>query len=207
MNQYSNAVIERIRNNLFATPKEMQENGLKEFERTRVLQIRDMYNYWLAYPTTRDRDILDEIQHRFNTDRQVAYRYIAVLRVLLSDLGKTNKDFIRFQFNEMIRDAYDMARRDHNPEAMIKALDKFAKYNQLDKSDALENQWDSIMPQQFIMTDDPTVIGFKPIPNIREKIKAKINQYWNDQIEDIRFEEMEGKLHINNIPKYGTPTD
>lgn len=199
MNPYSNAVIERIRNNLFSTPAEMKKNGLTEFEQNRVLHIREMYNHWLAYPTTKERDILDEMQRRFNIQREVAYRYLAVLRILLSHLGQTNKDFIRWQFNEKIMNAYEMALRDHNAEAMIKALDKYAKYNNLDKADVLENQWEQIMPQQFVMTDDPTVIGFKAIPNIREKIKAKINQYWNEQIEDVRFDEMESKKYINSF--------
>lgn len=175
----------------------MAENGLKEFERERVLHLRDMYNYWLQYPTTREKDILQEVEKRFGVDRATAYNYVGALRVLLGDLGKTNKDFIRFQFNEMLRDAYDMARRDHDADAMIKALDKFAKYNNLDKPDSVDFQWESILPQQFVMSDDPTTIGFKAIPNIREKIKAKINQYWNQQIEDVRFEELEGKRHIN----------
>lgn len=201
MNPYSNAVIERIRNNLFSTPAEMKKNGLTEFEQNRVLHIREMYNHWLAYPTTRERDILDEMQRRFNIQREVAYRYLAVLRILLSHLGQTNKDFIRWQFNEKIMNAYEMALRDHNAEAMIKALDKYAKYNNLDKADVLENQWEQIMPQQFVMTDDPSVIGFKPIPNIREKIKAKINQYWNEQIEDVRFDEMDSKKYINSFQR------
>ena len=201
---FTNAVIERIRNNLFATPAEMQENGLNEREQTRVLNLRDMYNYWLAYPTTRDKDILSEVERRFKVDKPTAYNYVGALRVLLGDLGKTNKDFIRFQFNEMLRDAYDMARRDHDADAMIKALDKFAKYNNLDKPDSQDFQWESIMPQQFVMSDDPTTIGFKAIPNVREKIKAKIDQYWNSQIEDVRFEELEGKQHINQNNRNAT---
>ena len=201
---FTNAVIERIRNNLFSTPDEMVQNGLKELDRTRVLHLRDMYNYWLQYPTTREKDILAEIEKRFSVDKQTAYNYLGALRCLLGDLGKTNKDFIRFQFNELLRDAFDMAKRDHNAEAMIKALDKYAKYNNLDKADNVDINWDSIMPQQFVMSDDPTTIGFKAIPNVREKIKAKINQYWNQQIEDVRFEELEGKKIINQTGKNGT---
>ena len=156
---FTNSVIEKIRNNLFETPKVMAENGLKEFERERVLHLRDMYNYWLQYPTTREKDILQEVEKRFGVDRATAYNYVGA-------------------------------------DAMIKALDKFAKYNNLDKPDSVDFQWESILPQQFVMSDDPTTIGFKAIPNIREKIKAKINQYWNQQIEDVRFEELEGKRHI-----------
>lgn len=189
MSAFSNAVIERIRNNLFATPGEMADNGLTPDEQTRILQLRDVYNHWIAYPTTRERDILQLIEERYGHSRQVAYKYVALLRSLLADLGKVSKDYIRFQFNEMIRDAYDAAKKEGNIDAMVKALGQFAKYNQLDKEDVLDTRWETLKPQQFVMTDDPSVIGFKPIPNIREKIKATIHKYWNDQIEDVRFVE------------------
>ena len=65
MSSYSSAVVERIRNNLFATPKEMEDNRLSEFEQTRILRLRDMYNHWIAYPTTRERDITEEILRRW----------------------------------------------------------------------------------------------------------------------------------------------
>lgn len=189
MSAFSNAVIERIRNNLFATPGEMADNGLTPDEQTRILQLRDVYNHWIAYPTTRERDILEMIEKQYGHSRQVAYKYVALLRSLLGDLGKVSKDYIRFQFNEMIRDAYDAAKKEGNIDAMVKALGQFAKYNQLDKEDVLDTRWETLKPQQFVMTDDPSVIGFKPIPNIREKIKATIHKYWDDRIEDVRFVE------------------
>ena len=200
MSAFSNAVIERIRNNLFATPGEMADNGLTPDEQTRILQLRDVYNHWIAYPTTRERDILQLIEERYGHSRQVAYKYVALLRSLLADLGKVSKDYIRFQFNEMIRDAYDAAKKEGNIDAMVKALGQFAKYNQLDKEDVLDTRWETLKPQQFVMTDDPTVIGFKPIPNIREKIKATIHKYWNDQIEDVRFVEADT---VNELMREG----
>lgn len=47
------------------------------------------------------------------------------------------------------------------------------------------------MVQPFEPTDDPSVLGIKAIPNIREKIKSKIQQYWSEDIEDVEFEEVE----------------
>ncbi len=201
MSAFSNAVIERIRLNLFATPGEMADNGLTPDEQTRILQLRDVYNHWIAYPTTRERDILELIETRYGHSRQVAYKYVALLRSLLADLGKVSKDYIRFQFNEMIRDAYDEAKKAGNIEAMVKALGQYAKYNQLDKEDVLDTRWETLKPQQFVMTDDPSVIGFKPIPNIREKIKATIHKYWNDQIEDVRFVEADT---VNELMREGS---
>jgi len=200
MSAFSNAVIERIRLNLFATPGEMADNGLTPDEQTRILQLRDVYNHWIAYPTTRERDILELIETRYGHSRQVAYKYVALLRSLLADLGKVSKDYIRFQFNEMIRDAYDEAKKAGNIEAMVKALGQYAKYNQLDKEDVLDTRWETLKPQQFVMTDDPSVIGFKPIPNIREKIKATIHKYWDDHIEDVRYVEADT---VNELMREG----
>lgn len=198
MSQFSQQVIERIRENLFATQQEMADAGLTEQEQKRLLELREIYQYWITYPTIRERDILEEMEKRFELTRQQAYKYMSVLRVLIGDLGKTSKDYMRWLFNQRILDMYDKANKDGNVEAAIKALGQFAKYNQLDKEDIVANRWETLKPQMFIMTDDPSVIGFKPIANIREKIKAKIAQYSNDLIEDIRFVESDSVRQIAN---------
>lgn len=71
------------------------------------------------------------------------------------------------------------------------AANYYGKYTQLDKEDILDKGYDKIVVQPFEPTDDPTVLGIKPIPNVREKIKTKIQQYWSDDIEDVSFEEVE----------------
>lgn len=51
--------------------------------------------------------------------------------------------------------------------------------------------YDRIVVQPFTATDDPTVLGIKPIPNINEKIKEMLDKYRKEtiDIEDIEFEE------------------
>ncbi|RGZ69589.1 hypothetical protein DW978_10540 [Phocaeicola vulgatus] len=55
----------------------------------------------------------------------------------------------------------------------------------------MDKGYDKIIVQPFEPTDDPTVLGIKPIPNVRDRIKSKIQQYWSDDIEDVDFEEVE----------------
>lgn len=52
-------------------------------------------------------------------------------------------------------------------------------------------RYDRIVVQPFTATDDPTVLGIKPIPNINEKIKEMLDKYRKEtiDIEDIEFEE------------------
>ena len=51
--------------------------------------------------------------------------------------------------------------------------------------------YDLIFVQPFTATDDPSVLGIKPIPNIQEKIQKMIAKYRAEtiDIEDVEYEE------------------
>lgn len=74
---------------------------------------------------------------------------------------------------------------------MAAAADKYAKYTQLDKEDELNFDYDKIVVQAFVPTDDPSVAGFKPIPNLRDVIREKIESYNKEYeyIQEIKLEE------------------
>ena len=74
---------------------------------------------------------------------------------------------------------------------MAAAADKYAKYTQLDKEDELNFDYDKIVVQAFVPTDDPSVAGFRPIPNLRDVVRKKIEQYSKDfdYIEEIKLED------------------
>ncbi|MBQ8542908.1 MAG: hypothetical protein IJ436_08510 [Bacteroidaceae bacterium] len=120
-----------------------------------------------------------------------AYTDLSILKTLLGELQKTTKDYHRFRFNQMIQEAYELARVQKDAKAMQAAAAQYAKYNQLDKEDALNFDYEKIIVQTFVPTEDPSVAGFKPIPNIREKIRSKIDFYSQDSefIEEIEIEE------------------
>ena len=82
------------------------------------------------------------------------------------------------------------------------AADKYAKYNQLDKEDALEYPWEDIIPQNYEPSSDPTLLGIKPIANIQEKIAALKKKY-NADIEDVDFDEIGiSQSLLNDLKKY-----
>ncbi len=56
-----------------------------------------------------------------------------------------------------------------------------------------------IVVQPFTATDDPSVLGIKPIPNIQDKIKKMLEKYRAEtmDIDDVTFEDAdleEGEL-------------
>ena len=185
------ATIEVCEKYLFADITEMSADGIPELIQQRLLRLRDMYNFWLQFPRKKDLEIVSELERRYSVSKSTAYEDIRIIKRLLGDLAKTTKDYHRYKFCQMIDETFDMAKRTKDARAMGAAANYYAKYTQLDKEDILDKGYDKIIVQPFEPTDDPTVLGIKPIPNVREKIKSKIEQYWSDDIEDVDFEPVE----------------
>ena len=74
---------------------------------------------------------------------------------------------------------------------MEKAASSYAKFNRVDLEDEQAVPYDMIVVQPFTATDDPTVLGIKPMPRLQERIQELIHKYRaeNVDIEDIEFEE------------------
>lgn len=185
------ATIDVCEKYLFADVNEMSADGLPEVIQQRLLRLRDMYNFWLQFPRKKDLEIVGELELRYKVSKSTAYEDIRIIKRLLGDLAKTTKDYHRYKFCQMIDETFDMAKRIKDARAMGAAANYYGKYTQLDKEDILDKGYDKIVVQPFEPTDDPTVLGIKPIPNVREKIKSKIQQYWAEDIEDVEFEEVE----------------
>lgn len=185
------ATIEVCERYLFADVDEMTADGLPELIQQRLIRLRDMYNYWLQFPRKKDLEIVQELEYRYKISKSAAYEDIRIIKRLLGDLAKTTKDYHRYKFCQMIDETFEMARRIKDARAMGAAANYYGKYTQLDKEDILDKGYDKIIVQPFEPTDDPTVLGIKPIPNVRDRIKSKIQQYWSDDIEDVDFEEVE----------------
>ena len=185
------ATIEVCRDHLFSDREEMTQNNIPVVIQERLIRLRDMYNLWLNFPRKKDVEIVKELELRYKIQRSTAYEDIRIIKALLGDLNKSTKDFHRWKFCGMLDEAYEMAKRMKDARAMVAAADKYGKYTQLDKEDLIDRGYDKIQVQPFEPTDDPSVIGIKPIPNIRQRIQDKIKQYWNDDIEDIDYEVVE----------------
>lgn len=185
------ATIEVCRDHLFSDREEMTQNNIPVVIQERLIRLRDMYNLWLNFPRKKDVEIVKELELRYKIQRSTAYEDIRIIKALLGDLNKSTKDFHRWKFCGMLDEAYEMAKRMKDARAMVAAADKYGKYTQLDKEDLIDRGYDKIQVQPFEPTDDPSVIGIKPIPNIRQRIQDKIKQYWSDDIEDIDYEVVE----------------
>ena len=84
-----------------------------------------------------------------------------------------------------------MAKARKDTKTMEKAAASYAKFNRVDLEDEQAVPYEMIVVQPFTATDDPTVLGIKPIPNLQEKIDKMIKHYGAEtiDIEDIEYEE------------------
>lgn len=183
--------LELCRLHLFDDIERLQENKISQQGIDRILRLRAAFTMWNKYPRKKEAEIRDYIMQQSGVERTAAYEDIQILKTLLGEFAESSKEFHRFRFNFMIENAYDLAERKQDARAMAAAAGNYAKYNQLDKDDAVKIPWDEIVPQTFEPTSDPSVIGIKPVANIREKIAAMKRKYINDIAEDIDFEEVD----------------
>ena len=159
--------------------------------RERIKRLRVAYTFWYEFPTKTETDIRDHLMSEFEVAKSTAYEDIQVIKVLLGDIKNPAKEWIRFQVNTMLDEAYRIAELQKDPKAMVMAADKKGKYNMLDKPDAEPLPYGDIVPQPFEPTDDPTELGIKKDPDIREKKKKMLDKYMSEiEIIDVPYEEM-----------------
>lgn len=176
---------------LFSPLDRMLAAGVPEITANRILRLRDAYTYWLQFPDKRDREMVGYLQRRYGISVSTSYEDLNLVKNLLGNLQKASKDYHRYRAIERFNRAYDMAAAVGNTRDMIAAMDKLAKYVQLDKEDEKNVDWDAIVPQRFIFTDDPSVLGFRRIPNVRERISDLKSKLFTDDIKEVEFEEID----------------
>ena len=157
----------------------------------RVLRIREEYNWFLSNPDAKDRQFVEASVSRHGICRSQAYSDLAIVKALLPHLAQASRDFHRYRFNEMILETFQMAKKRKDTKTMEKAASSYAKYNRVDLEDEQAVPYDLIVVQPFTATDDPSVLGIKPIPHINERIHVLLKKYQaeNIDIEDIEYED------------------
>jgi hypothetical protein len=185
-------ILEICSKDLFTAEDELLEKYNSE-QAQRVLRLRDMYNYYISNPDTKDRQFVDTAMSRHGIMKSQAYADLSIIKSLLPLLSSASRDFHRFRFNEMILETYQMAKARKDTKTMEKAASSYAKFNRVDLEDEQALPYDLIVVQPFTATSDPRVLGIKPIPNVEEKIAAMLKKYRQESmdIDDVDYEEVD----------------
>ena len=182
--------IDACRLDLFTNEDELREKYSEPIA-SRVLRIREEYNWFLSNPDAKDRQFVENAIARFGINRTQAFSDLAIVKALLPHLSQASRDFHRYRYNEMILETFQMAKKRKDTKTMEKAASSYAKFNRVDLEDEQAVPYDLIVVQPFTATDDPSVLGIKPMPRLQERIQQLLRKYKaeNIDIEDIEFEE------------------
>ena len=182
--------VEICKRDLFTAEAELMERYGPETVQ-KLLRVREEYTWFMANPDAKDRVFINEVRSRFSIGVTQAYADLSLVKALLPTLSSASRDFHRYRFNEMILETYQMAKARKDTKTMEKAASSYAKFNRVDLEDEQAVPYEMIVVQPFTATDDPTVLGIKPIPNLQQKIDQMIAHYGAEtiDIEDIEYEE------------------
>ena len=184
------AVQDIVQVDLF-TSEEVLREKYPDVSVERVLRLRVMYNWFISNPESKDKEFVDECLSRYGGSKTLAYDDLRVIKSVLPHITQASRDYHRWKYNEMILETYQMAKKRKDTKTMERAATSYAKFNNVNVEDEQSVPYDLIVVQPFTATQDPSVLGIKPIPNIEKKISDLIAKYRAESmdIDDIEYEE------------------
>lgn len=184
------AVQDIVQVDLF-TSEEVLREKYPDVSVERVLRLRAMYNWFISNPESKDKEFVDECLSRYGVSKTLAYDDLRIIKSVLPHITQASRDYHRWKYNEMILETYQMAKKRKDTKTMERAATSYAKFNNVNVEDEQSVPYDLIVVQPFTATQDPSVLGIKPIPNIEKKISDLIAKYRAESmdIDDIDYEE------------------
>ena len=169
---------------------ELQARNVAVSVRERLQRLRGIYAYWLQFPSKFDKEIVDYDMKKFKVGRAQAYDDLHLTQILMGNLQQVSKEFMRWKINRDLEEDLILARARNDMRAVASIEKNRIMNNRTDKDDEPELEFDKIVPQQFEMTDDPTVIGIQKVPGLRDRIRKLEKKYGDTKIEDADYEEI-----------------
>ena len=184
------AVQDIVQVDLF-TSEEVLREKYPDVSVERVLRLRAMYNWFISNPESKDKEFVDECLSRYGVSKTLAYDDLRIIKSVLPHITQASRDYHRWKYNEMILETYQMAKKRKDTKTMERAATSYAKFNNVNVEDEQSVPYDLIVVQPFTATQDQSVLGIKPIPNIEKKISDLIAKYRAESmdIDDIEYEE------------------
>lgn len=169
---------------------ELQRQNVAAAIRERLKRLRGLYAYWLQFPSKFDKEIVDQDMKLFRVSRAQAYEDLHLVQILLGNLQQASKEFMRWKINRDLEADLKLARSKGDLRAVASIEKNRIMNNRTDKDDEPELEFDKIVPQNFELTDDPTVIGIAKVTGLRDKIRRLEKKYGDTRIEDAQYEEI-----------------
>jgi hypothetical protein len=162
-----------------AMEDESKQAELCDRDREHLKRLKDIYAYWLDHPMLTDLRVRDYIMTTQGQNKMQAYRDLYLVKLLLGNAPKANKEFMRYRSNYLyeMAAAAAIAGNDSKAKALTKIADGIVKANQLDVPEGEDYPFEEIVPKDYSFSVDPTVIGITPEPDVKTKAMRLLKQY------------------------------
>lgn len=184
--------LDACRQDMFSSEDELSKKYPADTVK-KVLRIREMHNWFVSNPQASDKEYVKEVITRHGISKTTAYSDLQILKIMLPALSSAARDFHRWRANEMLLHTFEMAEKRKDTRTMERTVATYIRLNNADKEEEMKIDWAKVKVQPFTATDDPTVLGIKPIPNIQKKIDETLKKYRAESIDidDVEFEEVD----------------
>ena len=182
-----------------------EEATLTPLQQKQMKRYKAAFSVWLDKPILSDVQIRNYLKKEFGISTQQAYNDIHNIKYLLGNINHAGKEWQRYKADQLISEAIAVLEPEEGrppvdkydimiAETKLKAAKVLVAVHKLNKDEGEEVPWDDIIPHDWEPTSDPSVIGLKPVKNIREKIK-KLKKKYNQDIDiiDTDYEEITGR--------------
>lgn len=165
--------IDKLRLHLFDS-KTVAEVYLSVPELEVKKRIEAVFAQLIEEPTKTQKELRNELITMFGISIAQAYRDMALAMALWGNFQKASKEYFRYKVVAMLEEAYEKAKTDKNPVAMVMAADKIGKYTRLDQDDIDQVNWDEVFQPPWEPTNDVSTIGLPPISEKkRDALRSK----------------------------------
>ena len=151
-------------------------------------RYKNVFTFWLEKPALSEKKIVDYMVNELGLSKSQAYNDIPKIKILLGNVRSAAKEWQRYKVISIIDRAIEIAEDKNSAKDLINAAAVLGKYTQLDKEESMKIPWDKIIPQNFEITGDVTVLGIEPIANLKQVQQKMREKYGSgaviDDIED-----------------------
>ena len=169
-------LFDRVQKAMFL-PEEEAGKILSEHDMKVRLRYERVFTYWLQNPHLSDTMIVDFMINSCDIKKRMAYLELKNIKTILGHVKVASKEWHRHMVIEMCKKAFSMAQTLNDAKGMALAADKIGKYTKLDKDEAEELPWDTLIPPNFEPDPDVSTLGLTRDTNIEQRREQLRNKY------------------------------
>ena len=181
--------------------KEIEDAHLPQPFVQRLVRIKGIYDYWLQFPTKPMSEVVDFAKQMYDIKQTQAYQDLNLVKLLLGDIESSTRSFWRWRINQMTEAAIASATRAGDYRSVASMIKNLILNNKTDKEDPIELGFENIIPHEFSMDNDISIIipgNKKTSRETKDELIKKFSKMVGESIKYTDFTEITKKDEVKD---------